>query len=534
MQRLGELRKANHNVYSITKLFLIGQHFLSGTTLGLELVNDIRKQTQVLAEYTNQVAGKTDYNSIRIMNDMEEIGKRLWAEKDNRDTLFVNSDYSLPFAGNSEEFINLLATGTYESFENRVFLCGSCACGKSTLASVLIGSPIPLTWKSTDGLVIHFGRNDDRGQNVWTKVVIGKPNRETSDKLIASSSSLGTDCLESSDDKIGKSEDLPDTNIITSKTEKGSYISLPKHGGTFVVMFDGSRDFHEPLKEYPTGDISNEYADFKEFVVQVLTHLDILVLPKRYSGNCDTHVDYYLVPCTIKNKMPMSFLDDKSFANRTLSLVYRLKMSSIPSALSLKLIGAVSSIWPIMQLNGRPSLYHSSAVLCVDGKTEFRIIAGDTKVIVFLTHKSCKSSISPDIAASIQECLTSTLEVVLKCYLSINGKSHQKANVSDLFEIEIGEVCSRSPCVVSISQAKLNSYWVCNSGNEHFSKYPLIWFFDKTQKECPSTCPGLETTRLTASPCEKQLSRLADQLDNNSCRELMLHLGFTTEGLERY
>ncbi|VDI64869.1 Rho GTPase-activating protein 5, partial [Mytilus galloprovincialis] len=65
----------------------------------------------------------------------------------------------LPFAGTSEDFHKLLSTGTYESFENRVFLCGSCACGKSTLASVLIGSPIPLKWKSTDGLVIHFGRN---------------------------------------------------------------------------------------------------------------------------------------------------------------------------------------------------------------------------------------------------------------------------------------------------------------------------------------------------------------------------------------
>ncbi|CAG2245823.1 unnamed protein product [Mytilus edulis] len=111
--------------------------------------------------------------------------------------------------------------------------------------------------------------------------------------------------------------------------------------------------------------------DFKEFVIQVLIHLDVLVLPKRYSNKSDAHVDYYLVPCTVKKKMPMSFLDDTSFANRTLSLVYRLQQSSIPSALSFKLIGAVSSIWPIMELNGRPLLYHSSAVLSVDGNTEF-------------------------------------------------------------------------------------------------------------------------------------------------------------------
>ncbi|CAG2245822.1 unnamed protein product [Mytilus edulis] len=131
----------------------------------------------------------------------------------------VNPDHLIPFTGTSEEFSKLLSTGTYESFENRVFLCGSCACGKSTLASVLIGSTIPLTWKSTDGLVIHFGRNginletfdmvpllgEDRCQNVLTKVVIGKPTRETStcqssdthhDKPLAPSP-MGTDSLES-------------------------------------------------------------------------------------------------------------------------------------------------------------------------------------------------------------------------------------------------------------------------------------------------------------------------------------------------
>lgn len=47
----------------------------------------------------------------------------------------------------------------YQSFDNRVFLAGACNCGKSTLASVLIGDDIPQTWKSTDGLVVYFGRN---------------------------------------------------------------------------------------------------------------------------------------------------------------------------------------------------------------------------------------------------------------------------------------------------------------------------------------------------------------------------------------
>lgn len=53
----------------------------------------------------------------------------------------------------------LLSKGTYASFENRVYLAGAVNTGKTSLASVLIGEEIPKDWKSTDGLIIHFGRN---------------------------------------------------------------------------------------------------------------------------------------------------------------------------------------------------------------------------------------------------------------------------------------------------------------------------------------------------------------------------------------
>ncbi|VDI82998.1 Hypothetical predicted protein [Mytilus galloprovincialis] len=269
--------------------------------------------------------------------------------------------------------------------------------------------------------------------------------------------------------------------------------------------------------------------DIKEFVIKVLVHLDILVLPKRYLGKNDTHVDYFLVPCTVNHKMPISFLDKKNFGNKTIALVYQLKMSSIPSALAFKLIGAVSGIWPIKEECDRPLLYHSSAVLCVDKETEFRIIVEDTKVIVYLTHISSRYSISPDIAASIQECLTFTLEVVLKFYLSSFGKTNTKIDVTSLFQIEVGEFCGRYPCVLSISEAKQTSDWVCDIGNKHCSRYSLLWFFNKTQDECPSNCPGLEETVLMSSPSEKQLSRLASQLSINNCRRLMTHFGLLND-----
>ncbi|OPL33282.1 hypothetical protein AM593_08036, partial [Mytilus galloprovincialis] len=197
---------------------------------------------------------------------------------------------------------------------------------------------------------------------------------------------------------------------------------------------------------------------------------------------------------------------------------------TIPSSLAFKLIGAVSGIWPIKEENGRPLLYHSAAVLYVDSKTEFRIIIEDTRVIVYLTHKPSKFTISPDIAASIQECLTFTLNDVLKFYLTTIGKSHKDKDISNLFQIEVGEVCDRSPCVISISEAKETSRWSC-SRNHHLTKYPLFWVFDKTKEECPPDCTGLHSDALTMLPSDKHLVRLASQFDIDSCKQLILQLG---------
>lgn len=60
---------------------------------------------------------------------------------------------------NTNDFKTLIANGNYASYENRVYLAGSCNVGKSCLASILIGEKIPRKWYSTNGLTIYFGRN---------------------------------------------------------------------------------------------------------------------------------------------------------------------------------------------------------------------------------------------------------------------------------------------------------------------------------------------------------------------------------------
>ena len=59
----------------------------------------------------------------------------------------------------AEEVQELISKGTFMAYENRVYLAGACNVGKSTLTSILLGEEIPQSWKSTNGLVIYFGRN---------------------------------------------------------------------------------------------------------------------------------------------------------------------------------------------------------------------------------------------------------------------------------------------------------------------------------------------------------------------------------------
>jgi GTP-binding protein EngB required for normal cell division len=64
-----------------------------------------------------------------------------------------------PMMGTAEEVKELISKGTFKAYENRVYLAGACNVGKSTLASILIGEEIPQRWKSTNSLIIYFGRN---------------------------------------------------------------------------------------------------------------------------------------------------------------------------------------------------------------------------------------------------------------------------------------------------------------------------------------------------------------------------------------
>ena len=69
------------------------------------------------------------------------------------------SVFQFPMMGTVEEMKQLISKGMFMAYDNRVYLADACNVGKSTLASILLGEEIPHSWKSTDGLIIYFGKN---------------------------------------------------------------------------------------------------------------------------------------------------------------------------------------------------------------------------------------------------------------------------------------------------------------------------------------------------------------------------------------
>ena len=227
-------------------------------------------------------------------------------------------------------------------------------------------------------------------------------------------------------------------------------------------------------------DMPND--DFKEFIIQVLVHLDILVEPRHYRQEKESKVQSYLVPCMVKHRPPKT---DVKSADRMICLSYRLLKLSIPAALSFKLIGAAMNVWPLQKRGEDICLYHQAAILCIDELNELHLSVEDYKIFVYLINKEKKDSIPQNLASTAQECLTLTMTKVLEFYHNRFGKSQSTFEVSKAFKLEVGEWCtSGEGCYISVSEVKEKTEWKCKNERIHQTKCPHYWIYDQVSLTC--------------------------------------------------
>ncbi|CAG2235214.1 unnamed protein product [Mytilus edulis] len=103
-----------------------------------------------------------------------------------------------------------------------------------------------------------------------------------------------------------------------------------------------------------------KYCEFnknQEYLLHVMTHLDILVEPKRYdSNNSRIPADFYYVASMVRANDDSGYLLSPDFTNRSISLVFQSSSLMIPPALSFRFISYCLNIWAVKQIS-RPKGY---------------------------------------------------------------------------------------------------------------------------------------------------------------------------------
>ena len=214
-------------------------------------------------------------------------------------------------------------------------------------------------------------------------------------------------------------------------------------------------------------------GDFKEFIIQILVHLDILGEPRHYKP------ESYLVPCMVIHGPPTT---DVISAERTICLSYRLLKSSIPSALVFRLIGAAMHVWPLQKRKERICLYHQAAIFRIDRTNELHLSVKDDKIVVYLINEKDKVSMLPKLASAVQEHLTLTMRKALMFY--------HKSSISEesnLFKLEVGDWCPPDKvfvCYISDSEVQEQTEWKCKNDKIHDKTYLRYWIINKVSLIC--------------------------------------------------
>lgn len=234
-------------------------------------------------------------------------------------------------------------------------------------------------------------------------------------------------------------------------------------------------------------DIFNQYMpteELKSFVTKLLIHLDILIQPRGTSSASEDEM--YLVPCIVKTNPPHDLFLHGTTGLNTIVLAYSLAVPCIPSALAFKLIGSASNNFVLKEKNGKKCLFHKAAIFLVDDDNEIRMWIEDNRVMVNLINKRSLQFLSPDIARSIQECLTKALESSLIFYYNSYGKMADQIEISKKISIEVGVICKSSVCLLNLKDASQGTEWTCAVGKtSHKKKYAMYWFCNQVynQKE---------------------------------------------------
>ncbi|CAG2255787.1 unnamed protein product [Mytilus edulis] len=260
---------------------------------------------------------------------------------------------------------------------------------------------------------------------------------------------------------------------------------------------------------------------FKEYIFDMLIHLDIVSEQRRYDTKTGSRlpIENFFVPCMLTQRNDTDFLTQECTPERTLSLAFVFKGTIIPPALPNRLICACLSMWTLKQYRGRKLMFSGFVGLSVDKEHDIVVCVEGNKILLYLVHKRSKGLIVPEIATSVRECLHLTLERISEFYQST---VHEKVISQLPFHTEYS--CSRFICYFPEERLALKTdECVCNHGDDITLNWK-VWNQKQKQKQCDPDCTGLSEDALSQIPSNTELLRLSVNCATRMIHDLALHL----------
>ena len=222
---------------------------------------------------------------------------------------------------------------------------------------------------------------------------------------------------------------------------------------------------------------------YKQFIFDMLIHLDILSEQRRYNTCTGSRlqVENFFVPCMLTQINETDFMTQECTPEKAISLAFVFKGTIIPPAFPNRLIGACLSMWTTKIYKGRKLMFSGFIGLSFDKVHDIVICVEGNKILLYIVHKTSNGLIVPDIATGIKECMFNTLERISEFYKStVNGSpsSHTLP-----FHIEYG--CSRLGCYITEETALTTDEWICDKHKiVHTREMWNVWNQDQVIMDC--------------------------------------------------
>lgn len=220
--------------------------------------------------------------------------------------------------------------------------------------------------------------------------------------------------------------------------------------------------------------------DFKDFLVKILLHLDVLVEPPLDNQDVSFSEEYYIVPSMVQNRFDNDYVETYLNRSRSICMSYVFKLNMAPPNVLFGVIAAAVGIFPQKEYRKQKMICQDGATFVFDEKNEFSIKKKGNRIIVYFTHANSTRKIQPSKVASVQEWLTTVILSIIEFYQLISrgiDASHQK-HFGKPFEPEYGAAC-QTPCFVKNEEEIRRSkagVWKCRHDQLHEVDY--LWYWD--------------------------------------------------------